>query len=703
MLKVVLAEKPSVAKSIATALGAKTRQDGYYEGNGYLVTWAVGHLVELYDAKEYIPEMKSWRMEHYPFIPEQYKYKVKPAVKKQFDIVKSLINRKDVDEVISCTDWDREGQVIADLIFINLGVKKNITRVLLNEWTPKEVKKGFENRKPNKELKNLQDAGIARQWADWVIGINLTTTTTLKYGKGKMLNVGRVIMPTLKIIYDRDMEIANFKSKDFYRLIGEFGTRSGEKYLGSYYLNNEEKFEDKKVLEQVLSNMVNKRAKVINKEVENKKEYPPYLFNLSDLQGYITSKYSGWTSDKVLKVAQELYEGKYITYPRTESKVLEESLIGKAKEVVETLKNGHPYQDEINFVVLKRNFDNSKVDSHSAITPTYMIPTSLTSDQKIVYEAIKNRFLAQFMPVAEYEETSFETIVEGLKGSFYTKGKIELNKGWKKVEGVNSKDVLIPYVESNELVKIENAELTSHKTQPPKPHTEKTLLKAMENCGKKVSEEDADSILSGFSIGTAATRAESIKKLKDVGYIQDKGKSLICTQIGKDLVETFPASDLLNLEYTGRLEKTLKDVEKGLVSKEDFLKIIYKFTTDSVNSIKNDTKTIDSIEQTSNNRGNESLGKCPDCGYDVIETSKSFGCSNWKNGCKYAIWKNDKYLAGFGKKPTKTMVKGLLKNNEVLVKGLKSSKGNQFDAILSYIKKDNGYWGWGDLKFLPKK
>ena len=724
MAKVIIAEKPSVAKNIADALKIKTRRDGYFEGEGYYITWAFGHLLQLYDAKDYDENMKGWRMDKFPFIPKEFKYKIKcdsynkssvdKGAEKQINIIKGLIDRPDVDAVISATDFDREGQVISDELFIHYDIKKPIYRLLLNEWTEDEVKKGMNNLKPNSEMKPLQDAGIGRQMADWVIGINLTSVATLRYGGNgkdrKTLNIGRVLLPTLKIIYDRDKEIENFQATSYYKLAANFKSKDNIEFEAMYYEKNSEKFEKKEDLDKISKLLVGKTGVVVNKEIEKKKEYPQSLFNLSNLQGYITSKYKGWTSDKVLKVAQSLYEKKFTTYPRTGSVALDESLKDKTRKVLESVKKGLPYEDQIKFVDNKRIFDNSKVESHSAITPTYIKPTGLSKDEEIVYTAIKNRFIMQFMPVAEFEETKITLKVhdENIPGEFISKGKVEIIKGWRIVEKIDTKDTILPLVEKDENLDVTGSKVNKVTKKPPKHHTEKTLLRVMETCGKgfKDGKEDKDeddetkseemmkAILSGFSIGTPATRAETIKKLKDIGYIQTKGKSLIATELGRTIVEIFPAKELLDLEYTGRLEKTLSDIEKGKFKKEDFLNLIYSFTNESVEKIKNDTSLLHKFK-VEVPEGAEEIGKCPVCGNPVIEGEKGFGCTNWKNGCKYTIWKNDKFIEAMGKKVTKEMVELLLKNGKVGFRNVKSRKGTYFSAYLRYEKDEkSGYYNW---------
>ncbi|MCW6074905.1 type IA DNA topoisomerase [Clostridium sporogenes] len=604
MSKLLLAEKPSVARNIGEALGCKTRKNGYLEGNGYIVTWAFGHLLTLYDCKDYDPKLALWSFENFPYIPKEFKYKIKndgknrnvvdPGAKKQLEIIKELINREEVEEIISATDYDREGELIALLIFNYLKANKPIYRILINEWTPTEIKKGLKDLKKNEEMINLQDAGVSRQLADWVIGINFTSIATMKYtrGKGNLLNIGRVLMPTLKIIYDREMEIKNFKVEEFYELEATFKNEKGE-YKGKFFYGKKEKFPNKKIMEKLKAEIKDKNGLVTEKTVEIKKENPPSLFNLSNLQGYITSKYKGFTADKVLKVSQSLYEKKYITYPRTESTALEESIKDKAKKVLEVLKNDLPFKEEIVFNTSKKVFNNAKVESHSAIMPTYIIPKNLTPDERLVYDAVKNRFISQFMKEAQYENTEIVTTVlgENYERLFKTKGKILKAKGWLKLYKEKKKDELLPPIEKDDEVEMKSLKIISKKTKPPAHHTEKTLLKAMETCGKNTKQtednEEESNILYGYSIGTAATRAETINKLKYAGYITPKGKSLLITDKGTKLIETFPIRELLDTDYTGKLEKKLYDMEKGKFKREDFLKEIFNFTVNGVNKIKN--------------------------------------------------------------------------------------------------------------------
>ena len=724
-MKVILAEKPSVAKTIASFLGAKTRRDGYFEGNGYIVTYAFGHLVSLYDMKDYDKEKYSgsWKMANFPFIPaDKFKFKVDDSKQKQFNIIKELLNREDVEYVINATDNDREGELIAFLIFLLAKNKKPVKRILVNEWTPQDITRGLENLKDEEDMRNLQAAGYTRLITDWLIGINFTSVATLKYGNGKLLNIGRVILPTVKLVYDRDMEIKNFVPKTYFEIEGNFKCANGT-YKGKLIKGKETKFDTEEEAMAVIDSINSKEGVISSKKVTKSKEYAPKLFSLTSLQGYITSKYSHFTSDKVLSVCQSLYEGKgkggYITYPRTDSVYLEESLTDKASQTLNRLKHGLPYEDKIKFAKTKRVFDSSKVDSHSAIIPTYIVPNSLTPDEQIVYQAIKDRFIANFMPPAEYENTEIKTDVDD--SVFLTKGKVLKVKGYLEVYNKEQKNDLLPAMEKGENVEVLEILPLKKQTTPPKSYTEDTLLKAMKNCGKNVDDEDL--VLAGYSIGTSATRGDVLKKIAQVGYVNKKGKSYYITDLGINLVEIFPVKDLFDVDYTGKLEKSLSDIQKGQFSRKEYLLNIMNFIVKNVNLIKYDApKKINtdayvydpktkkalsksqleakatkaakaSSKKSSSKTDNTSLGKCPVCGSDVVETDKGFLCTNYQT-CKYGIFKDDKYLALYKKKPNKTMVKSILKKGEAKVKSLTDKNGNKFDAILTYQKNQNGYFSW---------
>lgn len=743
----VLAEKPSVAKTIAAFLKAGARKNGYFEGNNYIVTYAVGHLVSLFDMKDYNKDKYSgsWKMENYPFIPEsKFKFKVDKDKDKQFKIVSSLINRKDVEYIINATDNDREGELISFLIFMMAKNTKPVKRILVNEWTPEDITRGLNDLKDDEDMRNLQAAGYTRLITDWLIGINFTCAATLKYGNGKMLNIGRVILPTVKLVYDRHMEIKNFVPEKYYEIEGRFRAKNGE-YSGKLVLDKNKKMTDLDLAKGIISKIDSNTGVISSKVVTKSKEYAPKLFSLTSLQGFITSKYASFTSDKVLSICQNLYEGKgkggYITYPRTDSVYLEESLVGKVEKTLNIIKKGHPCESNIKFSKSKRVFDSSKVESHSAIIPTYIIPpNSLSKDEKIVYEAIRDRFLANFMPPAEYENTEIMTDVD--KHRFQSKGKVLKVMGYLDIYGKSAGGNLLPLVEKGESVDVVSVKPLEKVTSPPKPYTEDSLLKAMKNCGKNVPEDDT-SVLSGYSIGTSATRADVLKKIGQVGYVKKKGKSYSITDLGINLVEIFPVDDLFDVDFTGKLEKSLFDIQKGNFSRKDYLNMICKFVYDNVNKIKfgpNKSINTDKIvynpktkkfvkessfkAKTSSNiniakkdkdvdkrgigqdmnppttnsktikktrekvidpqTGLEIIGKCPECGGSILESPKAFSCKNYKQ-CGFTIWKNDTQLASYNKKPNKTMVRSLAKKGEANLKGLQDINGKKFEAKIGYI------------------
>lgn len=739
----VLAEKPSVAKTIAAFLKANARKNGYFEGNNYIVTYAVGHLVSLFDTKDYDKDKYSgsWKMENYPFIPEsKFRFKVDKDKDKQFKIVSSLINRNDVEYIINATDNDREGELISFLIFMMAKNTKPVKRILVNEWTPEDITRGLNDLKNDEDMRNLQAAGYTRLITDWLIGINFTCAATLKYGNGKLLNIGRVILPTVKLVYDRHMEIENFVPEKYYEIEGKFRAKNGE-YSGKLILDKVKKMSDQDLAKEIISKIDSNIGVINSKVVTKSKEYAPKLFSLTSLQGFITSKYASFTSDKVLSICQNLYEGKgkggYITYPRTDSVYLEESLVGKVEKTLNIIKKGHPCEANIKFSKSKRVFDSSKVESHSAIIPTYIIPpSSLSKDESIVYEAIRDRFLANFMPPAEYENTEIITDVDKYK--FQSKGKVLKVMGYLDIYGKSTSGNLLPLVEKGEEVDVLSINPVEKITSPPKPYTEDSLLKAMKNCGKNVPEDDT-SVLSGYSIGTSATRADVLKKIGQVGYVKKKGKSYSITELGINLVEIFPVEDLFDVDFTGKLEKSLFDIQKGNFSRKDYLNMICKFIYDNVNKIKfgpsrpintdkivYNPKTKKFVKESSfkargsgtnsgdskakkntlekggkisspasmapkktkektldQETGLEIIAACPECGASVLESPKAFSCKNYRQ-CGFTIWKNDIQLASYNKKPNKTMVRSLAKKGEASLKGLQGIDGNKFEAKISY-------------------
>ena len=683
----VVAEKPSVAGSIAAFLGASTRKNGYFEGNGYVVSWAFGHLFGLCDAPDYNPKLKKWTLSDYPFIPAEFQYKVNKGAADQVKILKELW--RTTDEVVNACDADREGELIFCEIKNAMPGGKKVRRLWVSSHTEKDLKAGFSNLK--NELTSLEDAGYSRQQMDWMIGINFTVLFTKASSAKNVVKVGRVILPTLKLIYDRDSLIANFVAKSFYGLTATF-TGFGIQYSGNYIDANENmRFDDRAVVDALSGSLTGASAKVTELERNEVKEGPPTLFNLLDLQGRMSQSYDGWSPDKVLKVCQSLYEKKFLTYPRTESRYLDDSLKETAKEVLDALKT-LPFHEGLitTFHTGKSVFDSSKVDSHPAIMPTYMIPdlARLDKDERDLYIEVAKRFVAHFMPAAVWDKLKAVTTVFNRR--FKTTGRTLISPGWKVLyigeqeEKETEDDVsTLPPISMGLETVVNNAQVTSGKTKPESPYTEATLLKSMESCGNKV--QDANQIMKGYSLGTAATRAETIKKLLDCGYVDKKKKQLRITEYGIWVIEHFPAEELLAPEMTGRIEKALKDIENGEMPAAHFMQRMRKFVQDYGEILKGNGVTVYETIQ-------ESLGPCPSCGSPVVEFQKSFSCSKAKEKqCDFILWKDSKFLSTMKKKLTVTIAKSLISKGRAKVKNFESKAGKKFDADLVLTHKDGRY------------
>lgn len=714
MTTLIIAEKPSVASSIASALGANKRQDGYFEGSGYIVSYAFGHLYTLADTKDYKPEMEKWDIKDYPFIPEQFKYKPidDPGVKKQIKTIKELALKADM--IINSCDGDREGEIIWSELRNDLKISKPIKRLWITSHTPKDILKGMDNLKDS--LVNLEKAGFCRQQIDWVLGINLTTVYTLKSGGEVTLKLGRVILPTLKLIFDREAAISNFKSTPFYSLTSQF--KAGTESYSGIYCDQEgnTKLPEKLQLINIQDSIKNKPGTIIKKESNKAFEKAPKLFNLTDLQGHITNKYKGFTSDKVLEICQSLYEKKYLSYPRTASRCLDDSQAADAQEslsaIISIPELNINNKSNVKFHTDIKVFDSSKVDSHPAIIPTYITPdlSSLSDGERIVYLEVAKRFISQFMPAATYD--TVEIITSVLDYNFITKGRVLIDEGWKQLytnqvapeddpevkehEEDPEEPITAKNIKAGDVVLTGDTVIKEGKTKPPAHYTEKTLLVAMESCGKDVINEDE--LLKGFTIGTPATRGDTIKKLFECDYIYQKGKNLLITDLGVKLIYYFPVKRLLKVEFTGQIEKALKDMENGQYDSKVFMDKMFSYIEKNIIEMKNGEVPL--IRKPVN-----VIGKCPDCGNYVIETEKAFSCQGTREGkCKFTLWKDDKFFKHFGKKMTETIARDLVTKKKANVKGLKSpnKEGVKFDVII-HIKKnsDTGYWNY-DMEFNNK-
>ncbi|MBU3173306.1 type IA DNA topoisomerase [Clostridium estertheticum] len=711
----IIAEKPSVCASIALAVGATTRHESYWEGNGYFVSYAFGHLYTLVDTKDYNPEMTHWNVKDYPFVPEKFIYKPidNPGISKQIKVLKELVNKSNM--VINGCDMDVEGSLIFLELREDLKITKPMKRLLIKSNTPKAILDGMAN------LVGLQttheEAGRCRQQLDWLIGINFTVLYSLLATGGEItLKCGRNIFCVLKLIFDREVLIANFKSKPFYMLKSRFVSDDNENYIGTYFNKDGSKFIDKELLSNIEKSILNKPGIIIKKEGKKSNENPSKLFSLTDLQGFITKNYDGFTSDSVLDVMQSLYEKKHLTYPRTPSNYLNDADVAEAKESLNAIlcipelniKN----KIDVKFHSDKKVFDTSKVDSHPAIIPTYIIPnlTKLSEQEKIVYIEVSKRFISQFMPSAVYDTLEIITKVDDYE--FITRGKALVEEGWKQLYATKdtkeesnqdnedqADDINIKNIKQGDTVKSDNIELREGKTKPPAHYIEDTLLKTMKSCGKDV--ENEEEVLKGYTIGTAATRGDAIKKLFDCQYISQKGKNILITDLGTKLIHYFPIKKLLRTDFTGQIQKALKSIENGEYESSVFMQKMTDYVVKSAEEFKK--SEIPQIRKKV-----VVFGICPKCGKRVVENEKAYSCEATRTKeCNFTLWKEDKFWSGKKKKLTNAIAKDLITKKKAMVKGFKSTKkeGDTYDALVMLSEDaENKYWNL-KLSFddLPKK
>lgn len=688
-MQLIIAEKPSVARTIASALNLNKKGDGFYENNKYIVTWAFGHLFTLNDVDDYLKEKRKWSEVPLPFFPNKYEFKLKEneGIKKQFDNICNLINRNDVSEIINCGDADREGQVIIDLIIKNANNSKPIKRLWIQEQTENTIKNEISKIQNNSNYSNYFNEGIARTYIDWIIGINLTRHLSLK--SNTLLPVGRVLIPIVKHIYDRDMEIKKFKKEEYYILESKTMFDNIELLLSlqeeKYSLNEYEKIKD-------LSEKLNKEKAIVN-NIEEKEinKYPGKLFSLSKLQSELSTKYKIDFATS-LKHIQDLYEKGYITYPRTNTEYLAENEKDKIKEIINLFKDEH----NIEFKDTKKIFDDSKIESHSAITPTGKKIANLSEIEESIYNVVLNRFLSNFL--IDVSTISQRIIEIAHKGNiFVLKGETLLNEGFFKYEPKEFKNHL-PLVEKGQELDV-NFKPTKKTTSPPKKITESELSFYLENPFKKESDnteldENYIDILRGMEIGTQATRTGIVENAKKYKYISQKGQTYSIEKLGEDLINVL---DTLKID----LYKN-KSVEISMFLKEIFhnKKTIDEAIEYMENEIKNAIENTKEIEIQIEKEEKEIIGNCPLCKRPVYESKVNFFCSgvfDEEDKCNFALFKKDNYFKSFNKTITKTFAKSILKNNKAVMKNLESKKGNKYNAEFSIIEY-KPYLKW-DMKF----
>ncbi|WP_078547637.1 DNA topoisomerase III [Litchfieldia alkalitelluris] len=626
---VVLAEKPSVARDIARVLNCHKKGNGFIEGDRYIVTWALGHLVTLADPESYDDKYKSWKLEDLPMLPNDLKLVVIKQTSKQFHAVKAQLTRSDVGEIIVATDAGREGQLVADWIIKKAKVTKPTKRLWISSVTDKAIKEGFQKLKNGKEFENLFLSAVARSEADWYVGLNATRALTTKHNA--QLSSGRVQTPTLAIIAKREEEIKQFVPKPYYGLKAQ--TEDNLSLIWQDVKTNETRTFAKDKADQLLVKTNKNQAKVIDVDKKHKKSFAPGLYDLTELQRD-ANKAFGYSAKDTLSIMQKLYEQhKVLTYPRTDSRYLSSDIVDTLKERIKACGVG-PYTKLAHKVLQKpiktnKSFvDDSKVSDHHAIIPTEetVFLAKLSDKERKIYDLVVKRFLAVLYPAFEFEQTTIKALIGD--ETFVAKGKTVINLGWKEVyenrfeeddEGDEMKEQLLPRLEVGNMLRISSVTQTKGETKPPSRFNEATLLSAMENPAKYMGGENKDLIKTigqTGGLGTVATRADIIEKLFNSFSIEKKGKEIFITSKGKQLLDLAP-EDLKSPALTAEWEQKLEAISKGKLNKNAFMNEIKSYTKTIVHEIKNTTQKF--------KHDNLTGTKCPDCGKPMLEVNTKKG------------------------------------------------------------------------------
>lgn len=673
MPKLVITEKPSVAQSIAKVLSATKRCNGYLEGNDYLISWCIGHLVELAPPDHYDERYRKWKKEDLPILPANWKYTVSPGTKKQFIILTELMNRDDVDSLICATDAGREGELIFRLVYHQCRCRKPFERLWISSMEDSAIRDGFCHLKPGTEYDALFEAALCRERSDWIVGINATRLFSVLYRN--TLNVGRVMSPTLALTVMREAAIAAFISEPFYTV----------KIQMDGFTASSERIKSEVEAEKLAADCKEASAVVAKVERKNRKEKPPLLYDLTMLQRE-ANKIMGYTAQQTLDYTQSLYEKKMVTYPRTDSRYLTEDMAAMIPELVQKTAKKFSFSDETVPVRAGQVINNKKVTDHHAIIPTKTAAetdlSALPAGEQAVLELIARRLVCAVGIPCEFDETAVELSCAG--AVFKTKGSIVTEPGWKAfISGVESgkedkeEDALpIPDIQNGMELTVREAVFKEGKTVPPKHYTEATLLQAMENAGAEEMPEDAER----KGLGTPATRAGIIEKLVRIGFLERTGnkktKYLIPTQKGTALVTILP-EQIQSASMTAEWEEKLLEIERGKYSGDTFMGEIEAMISDLVKNY----QIVPDAEILMPKQKSQKIGKCPVCGNDVIEGAKGWFCEN--RSCPFALWKQNRYFDSIGKKLTVSVAEKLLANGKVRMKGCKSAKaGKTFDAVL---------------------
>ena len=701
MKRLVVAEKPSVGRDIASALpGSFTKEDNFLEGDDWIVTWAVGHLVELAAPEEYDPRFKRWRMADLPIVPEQFQLNpIDGKSAKQLKTIHKLMAREDVEAVVNACDAGREGELIFAYVYETAKKQKPVQRLWLNSMTAKAIREAFERLRPGEEMATLEAAARSRSEADWLVGMNATRAASIRLRAAfdGAVSLGRVQTPTLALVARREEEIRAFKPEPYWLVEAAFTVKEDAQrdYVGRY-------LGGKRIAEAEAAAIVeachDRDGSITKLEKKEEREGPELLYDLTSLQRHANTRF-GFSARRTLAAAQRLYEEHTaITYPRTSSRFLSGDLVEEIRPTAELVgrnaeyARGAAYVTGLQELPLGRVVNDAKVTDHHAIIPTRSEHElgRMGEDERRIYDLVARRFLAVFHPEALWERTRVETTVE--THVFRTSGRVLVEAGWRAVYGEDARpkrdgdddtggDQQLPRLEQGEQVHTTSVESLRKETQPPRRFTEASLLGAMETAGKDIEDAELREAMKDSGIGTPATRASIIERLIQVGYIEREGRALHATDKGIQVIRLLGNHPLTSAELTGGWEHRLSQIEQGIDSRPAFIDDIVKFTAATVGE-------LDKLKDIKIERAN--LGPCPICGRNVIENRKGYSCwSKDDPGCGFVIWKNKA-----GKTLGPAVVKELMaaRRTEKAVSGFRGRSGRSFSAKLKLEQNDEGKW-----------
>jgi DNA topoisomerase III len=711
----VIAEKPSVGRDLQRVLpGSFSKQDGYLEADSYVLSWAVGHLVQLAEPEEYDPKFKKWRMADLPIVPDRFKLVVRDErSKKQFAVLKRLLDRDDVEQVVNACDAGREGELIFAWVYEKAKARKPVRRLWLSSMTAGAIREAFDHLRPAEELAQLEQAARSRSEADWIVGMNATRAATIRLRSSfdGAVSLGRVQTPTLAIIARREEEIRAFKPEPYWLVDARFepsgdGARA---YSGRYHAGAKPRIKTRQEAEAIVAAVQGREGEITKLEKQTKRERAPLLYDLTSLQRDANTRF-GFSARRTLAAAQRLYEDhKALTYPRTNSRYLPGDMTPEIKptaalvgEASQMYKRAAEYVTGLDVLPLGRVVDDAKVTDHHAIIPTRAEHdlAKMSDDDRRVYDLAARRFLAVFHPEAVFENTRLETTVQadsaGDAGGhvFRTRGRLLLEPGWRGVYGEAAEEARsadeddegaeqrLPKLADREPVAVLEVAAAEKETKPPRRYSDASLLGAMETAGKLVDDDELREAMKDSGIGTPATRAAIIERLIDVGYVEREGRSLLCTEKGLNVVRLLGQHPLTEPALTGDWEHRLARIEHGGEPREAFMRDIAAFAEGTVREL--DAKLANARIPRAN------LGPCPVCGNDIVENRKGFSCwSREDPGCGFVIWK-----AKAGKTLPGAVARELIQTGrtEKPVTGFKGRSGRSFRARLALMQTTEGKW-----------